>query len=98
MTLSVGDHERVALALIKSRAQAISFAEALDNEGLLNTGARRKETRAEVLNLLRILVQAERPETLLRWHFGDSRPVTPNQVWEAAQAWIMHFVETEEAK
>lgn len=91
-------HEAVRVAIKDAMINGIPLATGLDSVGLLLTAERRRFIRDEVLNVLTAHVLAERPETLLRAHFGDSNPRTPAEVWTAVQAWLSRLLNEERTK
>jgi len=80
-------------ALLLSRAQAITYAEALDQMGLLMTEAKRKSIRAEPLGQLAVMLAAETPERVVRWFFNETRPVSAAEMFYAVMAWLSDCTE-----
>jgi len=91
-------YARVGQAHLAAMRHGVPLADELDRQGLLLTPERLQGIREGVLNVLTAHVAAERPETLLRWHFGDSNPRTPAQVWDAVQAWLLRLFREERTR
>jgi hypothetical protein len=87
------EHQKVADALISSRANGIALADALDNAGILVTDARRAELRREALLTLQVLLEAESPEGIVRWHTGGTNVMSPKEMFYAMSAWLEQTIE-----
>ena len=81
-------HEAFMAAIFWSREKGVSLIEGLDKYGLLLTESRAADIAAEPLNVLAVMLRNETPEAVVRWHYGEARPVTGREMFDAMIAWL----------
>lgn len=92
---AIKDVER---AMADAKRRGVHLAEQLDKAALLLTPERQKRIEDGVYQILETILDAERVEQILRAHFGDGKPRTSAETWDAIRAWLEDFVAMQKAK
>lgn len=91
--LLASEHHKVNKALTISRRQAKDLADVMADVDILLTDKRREELQIAAVDKLVRTFDAETAHVIGRWYFGDSRPMTAVQMFEAVGAWMHSYAE-----